>query len=375
MTSTYEIVSYCPAHKGQVAALQTNLWTTDVNQAARYLEWKHEENPYVKEPLIYLAFHGRELVGMRGFYGARWEVGSPPGICSVVVADDFVIAPQHRDRGLATIIMKAAFEDLARRGHQYVFNLSGGQATVLGSLAMGWKSAGPLEPIGLETRSDVARYARGLLARTPSLRRSASSPLFRFVREPEPFSRLDRTSHPRSGSIAIEQEARPDAMSELVTRLGHDGRLRHVRDPEFFAWRFRNPLRVYRFLYYGNSRLDGYLVLKYPHPTAKESKRVTIADLEATQPSVRAELLDAAINLGRFPELFAWAVTLPDDTRSHLSSRGFKPVDLESRAHGCPCVLVRPVSPQPPGNNWVLGNRRLTDLANWDLRMLYSMSA
>ena len=149
-SNSYEIVSHCPAHKGQLAALQTNLWTTDINQAARYLEWKHEENPYVKEPLVYLAFHGRELVGMRRFYGARWEVGSPPEICS---ADDFVIAPQHRDRGLATIIMNAAFGDLARRGHQYVFNLSGGQTTVLSSLAMGWKSAGPLEPIGLERKT------------------------------------------------------------------------------------------------------------------------------------------------------------------------------------------------------------------------------
>jgi hypothetical protein len=268
--------------------------------------------------------------------------------------------------------MKAAFEDLARRGHQYVFNLSGGQATVLGSLAMGWKSVGPLEPIGLAARLDLARYARGILRRSPCLRRFAGSP---FVREPEPFSRLDRSSQARPGSIAIEQEPRPDAMSELVARLGHDGRLRHVRDPEFFAWRFRNPLRLYRFLYYGNSQLDGYLVLKCPHPAAKEPRRVNIADLEATQPSVRAELLDAAINLGRFPELFAWAVTLPDDTRSHLSSRGFKPVDLEFRAHGCPCVLVRPVSLQPSDNNWVLGNRRLTDPANWDLRMLYSMSA
>jgi DNA-binding response OmpR family regulator len=45
--------------------------------AARYLEWKYEENPYTKEPVIYLAFQGSKLVGMRGFYQSKWELGSP----------------------------------------------------------------------------------------------------------------------------------------------------------------------------------------------------------------------------------------------------------------------------------------------------------
>ena len=161
-------------------------------------------------------------------------------------------------------------------------------------------------------------------------------------------------------------------MSELVTRLGHDGRMRHFRDQEFFDWRFRNPLGQYRFLYSGNSRLEGYLVLKCAHPASVESNRVKITDLEATQPSVRSELLGVAINLGGIPELMAWDATLPDDARSYLCSRDFKPVDLEWRARGCPCVLVRPVSPRPNGD-WLLANRRLTELAKWDMRMLYTM--
>ena len=130
MSNTYEIVSYHSAHKGQVAALQSYLWTRDASLAARYFEWKYEENPYLKEPLIYLAFQGSELVGMRGFYGAQWELGRPREVCTVLVADDLVISPRHRDRGLVTLIMKAAFEDLANRGYRHVFNLSGGRVTV-----------------------------------------------------------------------------------------------------------------------------------------------------------------------------------------------------------------------------------------------------
>jgi hypothetical protein len=86
-------------------------------------------------------------------------------------------------------------------------------------------------------------------------------------------------------------------------------------------------------------------------------------------------LLDAAIDLGRFQELFAWAATLSDESRNHLLSvRRFKPAELDMRAHGCPCVLVKRVSTQPEGSNWMLGNYRLTDLADWDMRMLYTMA-
>ncbi len=376
MSDTYKIVIYDPAHKKKVAALQTHLWTRDVGLATRYFEWKYEENPYSKEPLIYLAFQGSELVGMRGFYGAKWELGRPREVHTVLVADDFVISPQHRDRGLVTLIMNAAFEDLAQRGHKHVFNLSGGGLTVLGSLAMGWKSAGPLEPIGSGTGPAFRRRLREFLKQKPFFRKDADSPLLQSAAERKPFARLDRGSQVRAnGSVLFEREPRPGAMSELVSSLGHDGRIRHVRDREFFAWRFGNPLRIYRFLYLGDSPLDGYLVLECAHSTTPEPRRVKIVDLEAAHPGLRTELLEAAIRSGRFAELFAWAATFPDGARQYLAARGFKPVDLEWRAHGCPCVLVRPVLPKSVDSDWVLGQQRLTDLASWDMRMLYTMAA
>jgi hypothetical protein len=374
MNNPYEIVPYRPQHKKQVAALQTHLWSTDADLGAHHLQWKYEENPYLEEPLIYLAFHGGELVGMRGFYGSKWELGAPAERHLLLVADDAVVAPAHRDRGLVTMIMRVAFEDLAQKGYHYVLNLSGGPVTVVGSLAMGWKSAGPLDPIARQSGSPVPRRLRQFLQRKPLLWRYARSRFLHTAGENRPFSELDRKAWVRSGgSIRIEREPRPEAMSKLVTRIGHDGRIRHVRDAEFFAWRFRNPLGEYRFLYLGNSGLDGYLVLKCARPSAVESKRVKIVDLEATQPSSRDELLDAAIRLGEFPELFAWAAIQPNDIRGYLDARNFSPVDFEWRARGCPCVLVKPVSPRPIGD-WMLGKLRLTDRANWDMRMLYSMT-
>lgn len=256
MGSRYEIVRYRGEHKGRVAALQAHLWSLDAVQATRYLEWKYEQNPYAEEPDIYLAFAGDALVGMRGFYGARWEAGRAASRrqWSVPVADDFVIVPEHRNHGLATLIMRTALEDLARRGQRYALNLSGSQVTVMGSLAMGWKSAGPLEPIA-RAGSSPAQRVRSMLQRTRLLWRFAESPLLKTAGERDPFRQLDRSArHRPAGSVAIERKPRLDAMSELVERLGHDGRIRHLRDREFLAWRFRNPLRLYRFLYAGGER-------------------------------------------------------------------------------------------------------------------------
>jgi GNAT superfamily N-acetyltransferase len=371
MTGPYEIVPYGAMHKGQVAALQTHLWSGDLDLAMRYLEWKYEQNPYLPEPLIYLAFSGGELVGMRGFYGATWEAGSPPAGFLVPVADDLVVAPEHRNRGLVTLIMRAAFEDLASRGYQYVLNLSGTPVTVIGSLAMGWKSGGLLEPIMLR---QGAERVREVLRDTRLLWRFAESPLLRSAGA-SPFQRLDRMAQRRlPRSVSVEQEPRLDAMSELVARLGHDGRIRHRRDREYFAWRLRNPLASYRFVYCGDDRLEGYLVLCAAHAPAAAAPRVKLVDLEASDPAVRAELLGAAIDLGRFPELFVWGACLPPDARTMLSARGFSPVGPD-RAREAPRLLVKSVAQQPPECLWLLGDRTLTELTDWDLRMLYAMAS
>lgn len=374
MSTPCEIVRYTPAHKRQVAQLETQLWYSDLPLAVRYIEWKYEQNPYASEPEIYLAFLGGKLVGVRGFYGSRWEagVGASRVVSTIPVADDLIVAPEHRNRGVVTQIMRAALQDLAQRGHRYVLNLSGGQITVMGSLAMGWKSAGPLEAIGRAPRTAITRV-RSALQKARFFWRFAESPLLRSGAERRPFRRLDAAAR-RGGPVAIAREPRVEAMSELVERLGWDGRIRHVRDPEFFGWRFGSPLASYRFLYVGGDRLEGYLVLRAPHQSIQVRTPVKIVDLEGSSAEVRSALLETAIDSGGFPGLYAWGATLPVDARDRLSALGFHPVHLEARAHGCPCVLVKAIGPDSTTSSWELGGRRLTDLADWDLRMLETMA-
>ena len=255
MNEAYEISRYHPEHKAQVAELQKELWSSDANLNASYLEWKYEQNPYLDVIPIYLAWFRGELVAMRGFYGSAWEAGLPRQEFFLYCADDLVISAAHRNRGLFTRIMKVAFEDLVAGGDGFALTLSGGPMTVLGSLTMGWKVVGPMHQVRRESSTSVwARRVRSARDAMPFFQKL--SKWLPTRRERDSFAHLDanaRDASDTTGSVCLAREARPEAMARLVEDLGADGRIRHVRDARFFDWRFRNPFHEYRFIYRGKS--------------------------------------------------------------------------------------------------------------------------
>lgn len=342
----YRVVRYTPEHKHAVAEFQTGLWSRHPSRNLRYLEWKYEQNPYANEGRIYLAFHNDLLVGMRGFYGSRWEAGVPARQMPVLVADDLLAGEHHRNRGLVTQIMQAAFEDLRDSGARFVLNLSGGPLTVLNSLAMGWRSFARARPMN-------RRSVRFVPTRLQRL----------FGKERSPFTRFDRAG-------IGETQPRPDAMARLIQHISHDGRLRHVRDRSYFDWRFRNPFREYRFLYAGDEELDGYLVLK----REKRVQDVSIVDLEAINGRVRAGLLKAAVTAGAFRDLAIWTSTADAQLVEQLAALKFERPDAKPAALGQP-FLIRMIDLDPPEAEWRLEDgRQLLEAGSWDIRMLYSMA-
>lgn len=368
----YEIVKYTPELKRPLVQLQTHLWSGELALNDAYFRWKYEENPYLREPLVHLALCDGQVVGMRGMCGSLWQVGAPPETFVAPYADDLVVAPEHRNQGLFTRIMRTALDELAGRGLDYVFNLSASRVTSLGSLATGWKSAGGVGPVCRRSQRDVVRRGvRTALART---RRFVSTPLFAPVDRRGLFARLDRAAARlrKYGGVSLSRDARPEAMANLVARLPLDGRIRHVRDATYFAWRFRNPLREYRFLYAGDDRLDGYMILQCRRGGHGSSLRVSVVDWEGTDAPIRQALLDAALT-GAFAELVTWAASLDADTRDLLHRRAFTSIDQADTARGVPGILIRPVRDDALRTDWTIGGRRLLDLANWDVRMLYSM--
>ena len=370
----YDIVPYDSGLKAQIADLQRHLWSGDADANIAYLEWKYERNPYWETPLIYAATCDGRVVGMRGMYGSTWQIGAEGGAFAIPCADDFVIVPEHRNRGLFSLIMRAALDDAARRGHAYVFSLSPGPVTLVTSLVSGWSRVGVMRPLRRRRPRGLLPRCRSGLSKVPVLWRLAEGLSRRALRRP-PFRRLDRREGRhrlgRGREIDLERGPRVGAMADLVRRLGHDGRVRHVRDERYLAWRFQNPLHEYRYLFYEDDGLEGYLVLQAYRGDRRRG--VNIADWEGTTSEIRADLLRAAIEWGDFDQLSVWTATLSDEALEQLTAATFVPPPAGSWLHS-PNVLVTTTRRADPAPDPTLGGRRLLELAEWDMRMLYSMA-
>jgi len=374
-----DIVRYTAAHKTAVAEFQMGLWSKDRDQNIRYLEWKYEDNPYTGEPCLYLAFQQDRLIGMRGFYASRWELGRPTRRHDILVADDLLIAENHRNQGFVHQIMQAALSDLCARGEALVFNLSGGPLTVLNSLAMGWKNVGRLEPI--ENWGGAAgrrRRIRLLLSSLPVLWRFSDHGMLRERAARNPFHAFDhhRGSHCSSNGVTIHlsAEPRPEQMARLVRQTGHDGRLRHVRDAAFLEWRLGNPLAEYRYCFAGEDSLDGYAILRISRAAGVPDSRVVIADIEAIDERTRAALLEAVVRPGSFEHLYAWSATLRTGDIGFLEKCGFTPAIGTDDVHAHPQILGRPTGDATCEASWCLYGVSLLEACNWDMRMIYSMA-
>lgn len=369
----YEVVPYRSELKPQLLELQTFLWSPDPALNAAYFEWKYERNPYVSPPLIYVALHNGNVVGMRGFFGTCWEAGSSRETFRVLYADDLVILPPHRRRGVVAKIMTTAFRDLAGREYPYAFSLSAGHITFLASLSLGWRSAGfvepwrrPAGPQGFMRRLTTTRRWPVLRSVAEHRERAASFPGAAFVRKKR---RLEKDS-----KVQVEDVPRVGDMADLVRRVGSEGRIRHVRDEGYFSWRLQCPLSRYRFVYLGSPRLDGYLVLQEYVSRYADLSQVQIVDWEATSPEAREELLRSAVQLAGGRAVKVWTATLAEETKALLAKYAFlaeeAPVGVEASRWG---VLVKSIRDDGPAAQWRLGDRSLMDLSHWDLRTLYSM--
>jgi GNAT superfamily N-acetyltransferase len=367
------VVAYSAEHKAVVADLQRHLWHPDARLNASYLEWKYNQNPYIRDPLIYLAFIGDRLVGMRGAFGTRWEVGDPAEFFTLPYPDDSVIDPAYRRQGIHRAIMNFALRDLAERGYRYVVNLSAGRITAVASLNMRWRDAGKVRALYRRTlRKTAADLLAGGVRHLPLLwrwadNRSRHSGDHLFDRLDARFSAPDQWRG--TGSLFAQKTPLTREMSQLVARLPRDGRIRHVRDETFLAWRFGNPLRNYRFLYFGREPIRGYIVLQ--QSPGVDGDRACIVDWEAESDLIRAELLSAAIEYGKFPELCFWQLGASPAAAQLVDHHGFK--SLYGLYENC--VLVRSLRDNALDAPWILGGRRLDDANQWDLRMIYSMVA
>ena len=148
----------------------------DLAESRRYLEWKYEQNPYIRDPILYLARANGRLVGMRGLSGARWEAGQGNAPALMPYPDDHVVVEDQRGSGVATLLMRALLDDASARGIDYLCNLSAGLVTALASLAAGWKKVIAMEPVAVShSPGTIGRLSRKLILQSEQRRGSPAA--------------------------------------------------------------------------------------------------------------------------------------------------------------------------------------------------------
>ena len=362
---SYRFTRYHPKYHEGVVQLQTALWSPDLTTNSDYLAWKYEQNPYLDEPLIHLALHNEQVVGMRGFCGAKWEIGHTGQSVIMPCAGDTTISPEHRNRGLLRQILQFTQTDMALTAFPYILGLSAAAPVYFCALSEGWRVIGPY---GTMLRTALIRK----ILKSGRLKNLAR----RLQRHPSIEKLLSvaaqlRRPHSTLGHIQVTAEPRPEAMASLVERMDRSDKIRHVRDQRYYAWRFRSPLSSYRFFYWQKNTLDGFLVLqKSILPTAGPTH---IVEWAATNHEVLTELLQAAVHHVGFGNIEIWAATLPDAMVDALCEQSFTRVEshLPDTAYR-PSILGRCLNAAMLDREWSLADRTLTNLENWELRMVYS---
>lgn len=346
MTEAYRIIPYTDDYRAQLLDLQVHHWGHDLGLRHAYLNWKYRRNPYMGEPLIHLAMKGDEVVGMRGFWGARWRAGAA-NVVDVPCAGDIVIAPEHRNRGLFVRLNRAALEALAERGYSYAFCVSSGMITHLGLEADGWRAIG-------------------------SLRRVARGPKLKF--NLDPFERFDcATWEALPSGLSLSRSTAPRAveMTTLVERQPDDARIQPVCDVSYFRWRFENPFSKYRFLYCNapDGNLEGYLILQCDRGRGWD---VRVLDWKASGEEVRWALLTGAIERGGFDCLSLWAAGLPEKVDRALAEMGFASWNERGFLGASrPTILIKSLANSEHAA-WKMGDVPLLDRTHWNLSMLCS---
>lgn len=374
-----EIVPFDPSLKDELVEFRRRTYETGFPESRDYLEWKYEQNPYIPGPIYYIARAGGRIVGMRGVYGTCWEHDRAANATVLPSADDWAVDPEYRNRGVASEIMRAATEDLAKRGYPYALITSGGRITIIASLAAGWRSATALEPVVRRSRSERIRHVvRSQLRGRRGMWRFVRSNSANVRSSEDPFRRVDNMEAVRGrlpGSMIVsDSKPRIEAMAELIARLPYDGRIRHVRGTRYLTWRYKNPIRTHRFLYHErDGKLDGYLVLARWEECQLPTLPFHIVDWEGTDDIVRADLLRCAVNTAQISELGMWTAGLSNESRAVLDEAGFVKTDLDQRERGMPCILVKQLGRETPMTTWMFGDGSILDSKRWDMRMIYTM--
>jgi GNAT superfamily N-acetyltransferase len=363
MSSTpYDITPYRPEWGPQVAELMVHLWGADIEANRAYLQWKHESNPYARQPMAIAALREGRVVGFRGFSPLPFRATGGADVV-ILCPGDTCVHPEHRMAGLSVKMGRAAMQAYGDRYPLFI-NWSCTQPSLPVYLKMGFRAlvgktylthAGPL---GTLRYLRASRRARPL---AQSRIRSGRYGAVEIAVSPRPAE---------MAALAAAEEAAPGLRRAASPERG---RLMLRRDEAFFAWRFANPRGKY--VFYTLLREDrpaGYVAIGL----SPNNRRGFVLDFAEGEPNAIEGILRFILRARHLDVLSVYAFCLTAPQRATLEALGFRGSGvipaLETQRNGRLPLLIRPVKESFGEEDFLIEGADTRQLAAWSLKPIGS---
>jgi hypothetical protein len=116
--------------------------------------------------------------------------------------------------------------------------------------------------------------------------------------------------------------------------------------------------------------MKGYLVLQSHIYSVESIGSYNVFELEATDPAVRIDMLNALISIVNDGSISVWANLLDWDSYEFIVSKGFQPIQHARNVKDYTLtMLIHPIS--IPVDKLYIQGIDLLDKDNWDFKMTY----
>lgn len=351
-TEPYEIRPYRASDRESFLELYETVYSA---KSSEWFDWRYDA-PYLDHTPVFVAVADGTVAGAQAFLPFYLTNGDVETLA--LQPADAMVHPEHRRQGLFTQINETALDFYADREPTHCFNFPTA-AALPGLQKLGWETVGRiptwyriLDPRPLLTDS-VPAAALGATSRAVGSALSGYCVLRRLASgsSPATIERLDGA-----------------AVETLVDVAARDSgeRIGVRRDETFYRWRFSNPRweSVTTHVATNDGEPTAAVVAATHRTLGMTLTKVmdaVVADDDRRQADLAA-LLESVVEDAADSDLIAVAEsTVP---RSVLVGCGF--VSDESRLLSSICtptdLVVRPIRED---GGWRLGERSLTDIANW----------
>jgi GNAT superfamily N-acetyltransferase len=251
-----------------VSLLKQSLGETLMPKSVGYWNWKHNENPFGKSPVLVARERG-EIIGVRAFMRWQWVYNNE--IFNAVRAVDTATHPSFQGKGIFKKLTLSLLEFCKANNDSFVFNTPN-KSSKPGYIKMGWRACGNL-PIYFYPIKPIKILRNLILGRQGSVDLSVEQSSLAYYLDHPALDELIAANKKLSVDYIVSNHSR-----------------------EYFKWRYRdNPVAYYAA--HGleeDNRVKGLLF--YRLKTTKAGNELRITDILADDASTAKRLVSGLTN-------------------------------------------------------------------------------